>query len=162
MTKARMSPWPGLPILGASFRPNTKPPSFRNDRRGMAALEFALVAPLMLLIMLATTAMGAYLMFVHEVQELASSAARSSVAGLNPAERDSIAQQFVANAVSNSALLNSADLTVQTATTGSPADNYSVTISYALKDTPIPMLSTMIAIPLNNISRTSTVEFGGY
>jgi Flp pilus assembly protein TadG len=136
--------------------------SLHNARSGVAALEFALVTPILLLMIFAMLAMGIYLMFVHEVQELASSTARSSVAGLNEAERNSLAQQFVANAVANSALLNAADVSLQTTTSGTPATNYAVTISYTLKDTPIPMLASLIAVPLNNISRTSTIEFGGY
>jgi Flp pilus assembly protein TadG len=136
--------------------------SLRNDRRGVAALEFAMVTPLLLLMIFVMIGMGFYMTFVHEVQELASSAARSSVAGLNEAERDSLAQQFVANSVSQSALLNAADVTLQTQTSGTPATNYSVTVSYTLKDTPIPTLSRLINVPLNDISRTSTIEFGGY
>jgi Flp pilus assembly protein TadG len=136
--------------------------SLRCDRAGVAALEFAIVTPVLLLMIFAMLAMGIYLMFVHEVQELASSAARSSVAGLNETERNSLAQQFVTNSVANSALLNAADISLQTTTSGTPPTNYAVTISYTLKDTPIPMLASLISVPLNNISRTSTIEFGGY
>jgi Flp pilus assembly protein TadG len=134
----------------------------RHDRNGVAALEFAIVTPVLLLMVLAMIAFGTYLVFLHQLQELSSSAARSSVAGLSQAERDTIAQAFVANAVAQSAILNPSDLTVTTATTGTPASNYTVTVSYTLKDTPIPMLSKLISVPLNNISRTSTIEFGGY
>ncbi len=132
------------------------------DRRGLAALEFALVTPLMLFMVLAMICFGTYLTFIHELQELSSSAARSSVAGLNEAERNSMAQQFIANAVARSAILNPNDLTVQTATSGTPPTDYSVTVNYSLKDTPIPMLAQLISVPVGNISRTSTIEFGGY
>ncbi len=131
-------------------------------RSGVAALEFALVAPMMLFMVLAMICFGAYLTFLHELQELSSSAARSSVAGLSDAERNSMAEQFVANAVARSAILNPHDLSVQTATSGSPPTDYSVTVSYTLQDTPIPLLSQLISIPVSNISRTSTIEFGGY
>jgi Flp pilus assembly protein TadG len=134
----------------------------RRDRRGLAALEFALVTPPLLLMILGMICFGVYLTFMHELQELSSSAARSSVAGLNEAERNSLAEQFVANAVAKSAILNINDLTVQTATSGTPPTDYSVTVSYSLKDTPIPMLAQLISIPVSNISRTSTIEFGGY
>ena len=140
----------------------TRRGTYRNDTRGVAALEFAMIAPVFLLMLLGMACFGAYLMFLHEVQELSSSAARSSVAGLSEAERDSLAQAFVANDVAQSALLNMADLTVTTATSGSPPTNYSVTVSYNLKDTPIPMLAGLVTVPLNSITRTSTIEFGGY
>ena len=132
------------------------------NRRGVAALEFAIIAPAFLLMLLVMICFGAYLIFAHEVQELSSSSARSSVAGLNNTERNNLAQQFIANDVAQSAILTMADLTVQTATTGSPAIEYSVTVSYNLKDTPIPMLASLVSLNLPNISRTSTIQFGGY
>jgi Flp pilus assembly protein TadG len=133
----------------------------RSDRRGLAALEFAIVAPVFMFMLMGMIGVGIYLMFLHELQELSASAARRSVAGITAADRDSLTQQFVANAAARSALLNPADLTVQTAATGSPPRNYSVTVTYSLRDTPIPMLSRIIGIQLNEISRTSTVMFGG-
>ncbi|HTZ71683.1 MAG TPA: TadE/TadG family type IV pilus assembly protein [Acetobacteraceae bacterium] len=131
-------------------------------RGGVAALEFALVTPVLLFMLLAMICFGAYLVFLHELQELSSSAARSSVAGLNETERNNLAEQFVTDAVSRSAILNPNDLTVTTATSGTPPIDYSVTVSYTLKDTPIPMLAALIKVPFSDISRTSTIQFGGY
>jgi Flp pilus assembly protein TadG len=132
------------------------------DQRGIAALEFAFVAPLMLLIMLGILAFGFYLEFIHEIQELASSAARSSVAGLNEAERDSLANAFVMNFVANSIILNQADISVQTATTGSPPVDYTVTITYNMQDTVVPTLARFVGLTVTTITRTSMIEFGGY
>lgn len=105
---------------------------------------------------------GLYFMYLHELQELASSAARASVSGLTQAERNSLAVQFVNQSVSESNILNASDLSVGTTTSGTPATNYSVTVSYDLKDTPIPMLAQMLSIQFGGITRTSTIEFGGY
>jgi Flp pilus assembly protein TadG len=135
---------------------------FWHSQRGVAALEFAIVTPVMMFMVLAMICFGVYLTFLHELQELSSSAARSSVAGLSEAERNSLAQQFVTNFVAQSAILNPNDITVQTAISGSPAMDYSVTVSYNLQNTPIPMLARLISVPVSNISRTSTIEFGGY
>ncbi len=133
-----------------------------HDTRGVAALEFAIVTPVMLLMILGMICFGAYYVFLHELQELSSAAARSSVGGLSQSERNNLAQQFVANAVAQSAILNMTDLTVATATSGTPATDYSVTVTYSLGDTPIPLLARLISVNLPNISRTSTVVFGGY
>jgi Flp pilus assembly protein TadG len=131
-------------------------------RRAVAALEFAIIAPVFILMLLGMGGLGLYLVYLHEVQELSSAAARSSVAGLSDAERASLAQQFVTTALAKSALLNPGDLTLQTGTSGTPATDYSVTITYSLKDSPIPLLAGVIALPLKDITRTSTVAFGGY
>ena len=69
---------------------------------------------------------------MHELQEISSSAARASVAGLNEVERDSIAKKYVANAIANSALFQAVDMTVTTGTSGNPAVYYEVTLAYSL------------------------------
>ena len=132
------------------------------DTRGIAALEFALVSPVLLLMLLGMVCLGLYFVYMHELQELSSSAARASVAGLNQTERDSLAKQYVADALINSPLLTANDLTVATSTSGTPATYYAVTLNYDLKDTPIPMISQMISLQLANIQRTSTIQFGNY
>jgi len=137
-------------------------PTLRRDRSAIAALEFALVAPILLLMMIGMICLGLYFTYIHEVQELASGAARASVSGLSGLERDSLARQFVATAVSNSGFLASTDLSVSTATSGTPATNYAVTVGYDLKNTPVPMLASMISLPASKIVRTSTVQFGNY
>ena len=106
------------------------------QNRAVAAVEFAILAPVLILMLLGMICFGLYLVYLHELQEIASSAARASVAGLNQAERDTLAKQFVTSAVTNSSLLSLADLTVTTSTSGTPATFYAVTLDYQLKDTP--------------------------
>ena len=136
--------------------------STRNERAGTAALEFAIVTPALLMMFVGMIAFGILFMNLHEVQELASSAARASVPGLSATERNSLAQGFVTQALASSIMLNPADVTVTTATSGTPATMYSVTVNYNLKDTVIPKLAQIISQKFNNVSRTSTVVFGGY
>ena len=133
----------------------------RRGSKAVAALEFALVAPILLLMMLGMICFGFYFLYLHEVQELTASAARASVAGLSATERDTLARQYVATALANSNLLSAPDLTVATATSGTPATLYAVTITYNLKDTPVPLLAKFASVSLGNITRTSTVAFGG-
>ncbi len=144
-------------------------PSYRSivnlpclGRRAIAALEFAIVAPVLLLMLLGMVCFGLYCVYTHELQEISSSAARASVAGLNETERDSLARQFVATAISNSTLFQAEDLTVSTGTSGTPATDYEVTLAYNLKDTPIPMLANFVSLQLGNISHTATIQFGNY
>ena len=153
---------PGLLRPGSKNRTRNGPRGLARHRSGVAALEFALIAPVFILMLIAMIAMGFYLMLLHEVQELASSAARSSVAGLNEAERNTLAQAFVANYLAASALLVATDVNVRTTTTGTPPQNYAVSISYNLNDTPIPFLSGIVGINFSTINSTAIVEFGGY
>lgn len=134
----------------------------RHETRAVAALEFAMVAPVLLLMVLGMMCFGFYYTYLHELQELASSAARASVAGLSQSERDTLARQYVTNAIANSSLLSSSDLTVTTATSGTPAIFYAVTLAYNMKDTPLPLMAGFVHLNASSISRTSTVQFGYY
>jgi Flp pilus assembly protein TadG len=132
------------------------------SRRATAALEFALVSPVLILIIMGVVIFGLYMTLLHEVQELASSAARASVAGLNQTERNTLATNFINNFVANSGLLVPADVTVATTTTGTPPTSYQVSVTYNLKDTPIPALGSLVSLPNTSIQRTAIVQFGGY
>ncbi len=132
------------------------------SRRGTAALEFAIVSPILILMLIAMMLFGLYLTLLHEVQELASSGARASVAGVTPAERNALAQSFISTFVANSGLIIPADLTVQTATIGTPPTSYQVSVTYNLKDTPIPYLGSLINLQDNIIQRTAIVQLGGF
>lgn len=132
------------------------------ETRAVAALEFAMVAPVFLLMLMGMMCFGFYYTYLHELQELASSAARASVAGLSQTERDSLARAYVSNAIANSSLLLASDLTVSTNTSGTPAEFYAVTLAYNMKDTPLPLMAGFVHLNASNISRTSTVQFGYY
>jgi Flp pilus assembly protein TadG len=131
-------------------------------RRGTAALEFAMVAPVLILIIMGVMIFGLYMALLHEVQELASSAARASVAGLTQTERNTLATNFINNFVASSGLLVPADVTVATTTTGTPPTSYRVSVTYNLKDTPIPALGSLVSLTSTSIQRTAIVQFGGY
>ena len=132
------------------------------ETTAVAALEFAFVAPVLLLMIVGMMCFGLYYTYIHEVEELAGAAARASIAGLNATERTSLAKQYVASAIANATFLRAADLSVATATTGTPATVFAVTITYNLRNTPIPVLASLIAASATTITRTCTVQFGGY
>lgn len=67
--------------------------------RGVAMVEFALVAPLMLLILFGIIAYGGYFWRAHALQQLANDAARGAIAGLTPTERASLARDSVADEI---------------------------------------------------------------
>ena len=68
---------------------------FRRDRRGVAAIEFAIVAPLLIMMMFGMIMYGSWFWMAHSVQSMASEGARAAIAGLDPAEREQLARAFV-------------------------------------------------------------------
>lgn len=133
---------------------------FGAARRGAAALEMALVAPVLLLLLCGTAGLGLFITYVHEVQELASNASRAALGGLTAADRDSIVQSYVAAAVANSALLPAGDVTCTTATGGNPASSYVVTITFSLQHTPVPVLAAFLGLGFTTVTRSSTIMLG--
>src|SRR5690606_41507901 len=75
---------------------------FRSLRRAISntaassAVEFALIAPVFLLLVFGALAYGIYFVAAHAVQQLAADAARAAVAGLTGTERTALAVAFVA------------------------------------------------------------------
>ena len=65
--------------------------SFARNRDGAAAVEFAIIAPVFLLIAAAILFYGVYFGARHSTAQIAADAARASVAGLTDTERAEIA-----------------------------------------------------------------------
>ncbi|MET0182527.1 MAG: TadE/TadG family type IV pilus assembly protein [Caulobacterales bacterium] len=74
---------------------------FFASREGAAAVEFAIVAPMLVILMLGIVAFGGYFFTAHTVQQLANDAARAAIAGLDDEERLSLAQDAVETAAAD-------------------------------------------------------------
>ena len=72
-----------------------------HDRRGVAAIEFAIVAPLLIMMMFGMVMYGSWFWMAHSVQAMASEGARAAIAGLDPTEREQLARTFVGAQVSD-------------------------------------------------------------
>lgn len=131
-------------------------------RRGAAAVEFALIAPLLIAIIFGIVIFGSYLAVVHGVQQLAAEAARSSIAGLSESERSSLAQAYVAANVGAYPLILPSRLTVNAATSTSDTNVFVVTVNYDASQMFIYSLPAFVPAPPSNISRSAVIPHGGY
>ncbi len=130
------------------------------DRAGTSALEFAIIAPLFFLVLFTLIAYGIYLSVTHSVQQVAADAARTAVAGLNPAERVTLVHRYLDTSRLNYAFLNRAKMQVVVTDDPGNLDQFTVTISYDSSDLPIWNLFTF-ALPQEKIERYATVRVGG-
>jgi len=128
------------------------------DRRGVAAIEFAIIAPMLILLLFAMVMYGGWFWMAHSVQSLASEGARAAVAGLDPVEREQLARSFVDGQVSDLGL----NATKAAVTIDSDAATIRVHIAYDVSDQPLMALSTLIPSPPRVIRRTAIVRLGGY
>lgn len=68
----------------------------RRDRRAAALIEFALLLPMLLSLVMGVICYGQYIWLAHSVQSAANDAARAIVAGMTTSERLTLARAAVA------------------------------------------------------------------
>jgi Flp pilus assembly protein TadG len=133
------------------------------SNEGVAAVEFAIVAPVFLVILFGIVVYGIYFATWIAVTEAASEGARAAVAGLSTAERISLATTQVQNFIgyySPMLNINNATILAQQAP-GSSGGAFQVTITYDFSSYGLSTLSTLLPIPSGNPSVTITVSNGG-
>lgn len=65
------------------------------ERRGAVLVEFALLLPLFMTLLMGVLCYGQYIWLAHSAQAIANDAARATLAGLSAAEREAIARNVV-------------------------------------------------------------------
>ncbi|MGX1788010.1 TadE/TadG family type IV pilus assembly protein [Bosea sp. NPDC055332] len=134
----------------------------RTDPSGATAVEFAFIAPILMLLLFGIIGYGYTFSVYNGVQQLAAEAARASVAGLDDAERERLARAFVTRSVGSYAFLNPSKLTVRTTAFGAPAPSFEVTVVYDYSDSVFNRLGTIVALPMPVVERRAVVQRGGY
>ncbi|BCW88226.1 hypothetical protein sos41_13640 [Alphaproteobacteria bacterium SO-S41] len=132
---------------------------FTQCQRGVAAIEFAFIAPVLLVFLLGVICYGAYFWMAHDVQQLANDGARSAIAGLDAAERSAIARQTVQRNLSRQDGLVAAKAAV---TVKEGNDAFTVTVSYDASGSPFWNVIELFPMPSTTIRRSATVTLGGY
>lgn len=129
---------------------------------GTTAIEFAFVAPVLLLLLFGIMGYGYVFGIYHSIQQMAAEAARSSVAGLNDAERARIAQDYVAANAGAYAFIDPAKVKVRTLQTGPQQQSFEVAVSYDMTGSLYDRLSRLADLPQPLIERRAVVQRGGY
>ncbi|MDM9623330.1 hypothetical protein A6U87_05730 [Rhizobium sp. AC44/96] len=130
------------------------------NTRGAAAIEFAIVAPLFLLVVLTLIAYGIYLSAAHALQQLTADAARTAVAGLSEQERTQLVNNYITISTLNDPLIDRAKLHVSVATDAQNSNQFTVTTEYDASALPIWNLYSF-PLPDTKIRRFATIRMGG-
>lgn len=138
------------------------PSRFCADRQGIAAVEFALVLPILLILTFGILCYGSYFGVLNGVQQLAAEAARASIAGLTDTERVAAAKANIASGASSYPFLSPARLSVSSATTDPVTNAFTVTLTYDASDMVIFRLPQFVPLPPSTIARSATIQKGGY
>jgi len=135
------------------------------DRRGATSLEFALVLPIFLLLLLGIIVYGQYFAIRIAVVHAASEGARASVMGLDEAERHDNATTRVSQVMTGYAPLVTVTASNPQTTAASTSDGsgvFKVTVAYTIPSVGFVNLSSLVPSPDGRISYTATASYGGY
>lgn len=136
--------------------------SFSSDQYGVAAIEFAFIAPIFLLMLFGIVAFASIYGTMHAVQQLTSEAARASVAGLDDGERGRLVSDFITGNIGGYVLLDRAKLNSSAATIPGQPSNYRVTVAYDNSSSFVYMFRNLLPLPAPQIQYSSVVVRGGY
>lgn len=144
------------------FRPLRERQRRLGDESGVSAIEFAIVFPIFLIVVIGLIVYAIYFGTVHSVQQLAAEAARASVAGLSAEERSALARQHVQRAVGAYPLIDADALTVGARMSPKDPNLFEIDLSYDASDNVIFALSGLVPMPPKQIRRQAIVRRGGY
>ncbi|WP_242653260.1 TadE/TadG family type IV pilus assembly protein [Sphingomonas jatrophae] len=119
--------------------------------------EFALVAPLLLMILLGIIAYGGYFWRGHALQQVANDAARASLAGLTASERASLARTTVRDGLSGQAGIAPDRATVEVS---EASETITVRVGYDASSEAFFRLG-LVPMPAALIRRSAAVRLGG-
>jgi len=132
--------------------------SFQADISGASAVEFALVSPLLLLMLAGIVDYGSYFSTAHGVQQIVNDAARAAIAGSTAAERLQLAQGVMDSETDKYVFLSkgTADLSM---TEG--AQVVTVTLNYKPDGGTFELFPLPPGMP-DTITRSASIVRGGY
>ncbi|MEN8723213.1 MAG: TadE family protein [Alphaproteobacteria bacterium] len=135
----------------------------KQQDRGAAAVEFALVASTLLMLVFGASVYGFYFSVMLALDHAASEGARASLTAMNAAERSTIAQEQVDRVLNAYSGLINTDLIEQRI--GPAADNpglFEVELRYQFSATSFGQLSGIVPLPAEEPNVIATVSNGGY
>ena len=128
---------------------------------GVAAVEFAVIAPVFIFMLFGMIAFGLWLSAAHTVQQVASGAARACVAGLDSDERERLAEAYVANALSGDSLIDPDRVDIIVRDDPDVPENFRVTVTYDASNLPVWNLLGSSLLPGREIRRETVIMAGG-
>lgn len=134
---------------------------FLTCRSGASAIEFAIIAPVFILLVFGMIAYGIYFGAMHSVQQIAADAARTAIAGLDENERKTLAQRFIDLNADGYVFIDGTKLVVTVNDSKADAEQFVVSLRYDAGQLPIWNLLPMLPLPEKTIVRSSTIRVGG-
>lgn len=132
------------------------------NESGTAALEFALISPVFLFMIVSLLAYGIYFGAAHTVQQISANSARAALAGLDMAERQSLAETTAYRSIGSNGLILPDNLLVNVAADTDEPTLIRVTVTYDASHLPIWNLGPPLPMPEKQIRSVSVIRAGGF
>lgn len=131
------------------------------DTKGTAAIEFAILTPVFLLMLMGMLAYGIYFGAAHALQQLAADAARTAIAGVDAAEGQGLVRDYLARNAGAYILIDPARLASEVVVPPGSPDQYVVRLVYNAADLPIWNLYPPLPLPDQQMVYGATIRRGG-
>lgn len=135
--------------------------SFSRNRQAAVAVEFAILSPIYIFLLMGMVAYGIYFGAAHSVQQIAADAARASIAGLDEADRRAIALRFIETNAGGYFFIDARNLALSVGDSAADGNQFQVVVDYDARDLPIWSLFRDFPLPEHTITRRSTIRIGG-
>ncbi|KQP45163.1 MULTISPECIES: TadE/TadG family type IV pilus assembly protein [unclassified Methylobacterium] len=133
---------------------------FQVAEEGAAAVEFALLVPILMVLLFGIVGFGWFLGIAHSLQEAASQSARASVAGMDVSERSAVALATIKRRISDNPLIDPDSLTVNVGADAGNPDLFTVTLRYDMSANLLKIVPTFVPLP-TTLMRTASIRRGG-
>ncbi|RYE83908.1 MAG: pilus assembly protein [Hyphomicrobiales bacterium] len=134
---------------------------FWSEQRGSSAVEFALLAPVYMVMLTGMLAYGFYFGAANSLQQLAADAARVSISGLHAEERDRLVGAYLDLHAGDYMLLQRQHLTYTIGEDPADPTQYRVVLRYDAIELPIWNLNTPLPLPKRMMAYGATIRQGG-
>ena len=127
-----------------------------SERRGTAIIEFAILLPVLITLLMGMICYGLYFGAAHSVQQLAADAARHSIAGTTLTERRTLVTGFVSTNGPSYFLVRAERLS-EVSATEQTGGRLRIRISYDATWLPIFGFSKIVPLPPSTITRDCVI-----
>jgi Flp pilus assembly protein TadG len=135
--------------------------AFARREDGASAIEFAILAPVFLAMTFSFFAYAIYFSAAHSIQQLAADAARTSIAGLDEPERNTLVAGFIERNAGGYILVDPARLQFSIGDKPGDTSQYEVILRYDAGALPIWNLYVPLPLPSREIVFVSSIRKGG-
>ncbi|TRO97225.1 pilus assembly protein [Glycocaulis profundi] len=131
---------------------------FTADRRGVSAVEFALLAPVALVMMCGLVAYGLIFSTHISLQQLVAETTRATVSGITPEERSAIARDHLSRTIDRYPLLRADAADVSVISAGGMTE---VRLYYDATGHPAYVFEGLLPLPARNVTYRQSIRDGG-